>query len=48
MPEPRNAEELFAPPCEECAAAARSMVLGAIVAGAVVGIALGWVVFRAK
>ncbi len=47
-PEPQTPEELFAPPCAECAQAARGMVIGAVVAGALVGAGLAWLVFGRK
>ncbi len=46
-PEPQTPEALFAPPCESCAQA-KGLVIGAVVAGAVLGVAVAWVVFGRK
>lgn len=46
--EPRNAEELFAPPCEECQAETRGLILGAVFGGMVIGGVAAWIIFKAR
>jgi hypothetical protein len=46
MREPKNAEELFAPPCEECVQANRTMILTAVFGGMAIGALAAWVVCK--
>jgi hypothetical protein len=45
MTEPANAAELFTP-CEECAAETRGLILGAVVAGAVLGAVAAYFILK--